>query len=190
VQFIINELSQHGPGGAAQAAQHRFGCRVIQRLLEHCGAEQLAPFVKELVADAVPLSAHPYGNFVVLHLLEHCTDAASPITSALEQYVSVMAADGCIGAVIEKALSVATNEGSVALATTLLKDPERLTTMACSRWGNKAVKQALQLVDDSTRRESCANLLQRSARLRSNRYGRLIDSFIVEQPAMPVTWTN
>ena len=70
------------------------GCRVLERLLEHCPTEQTAPLVEEapgcvalrgiawldgvappcprqVLAGAPQLCRHTFGNFVVQHVLEH-----------------------------------------------------------------------------------------------------------------------
>merc|ERR1719199_226882 len=44
-QFIIDELLQSGPRAVARAARHPYGCRVLQRLLEHCSADQMKTIV-------------------------------------------------------------------------------------------------------------------------------------------------
>jgi pumilio RNA-binding family len=181
-QFVIDELMARGPGGAAQAARHRFGCRIIERLLEHCSLEQVSPLVQDLLTDAVAMSTHIYGNYVVSHLLEHCgPEVVLQITASLQKHVSTMPADGYAGTVIGKALSHASKESARSLALSVLQDPERLTVMACSRWGHQAVKQALQLADAPERQKACAELSWRSNRLRSSRYGRLVATFAAEQ---------
>lgn len=191
VQFIINELTHNGTGGAAHAARHRFGCRVIERLLEHCSAEQLHPLVEELLADCDALSSHIYGYYCMQHLIEHLEpEVAIRISAALEQNLSRITPESYVGAVIGSALTKASNIGAQSLAAALLQDPERASSMACSRWGNSAVKHALQLVDVPLRDKACTELMWYSARLRSNRYGRLVVNAIAELQNTPITWKN
>lgn len=173
-QFVIDELRQRG-GGAAQAARHRFGCRVIERLLEHCSGEQVSPMVEDLLADAAELTSHAYGNYVMQHILEHCdADAVSRLTLSLQRHVATMDAAGQGGSVVGAALGNAANPGREALALALLREPQQMATMACSRWGHPAVKQALQLAPGPERRRACAELARRADRLRSSRYGRFV----------------
>merc|ERR1719343_1869951 len=40
-QFIIDEIVRKGARAVAQAAKHKYGCRIIQRLLEHCKTAQV-----------------------------------------------------------------------------------------------------------------------------------------------------
>ena len=51
---------------------HPYGCRVIQRILEHCTPEQTTPILEELHAHTEQLIQDQYGNYVVQHVLgEH-----------------------------------------------------------------------------------------------------------------------
>lgn len=181
-QFVIDELLQHGNGGAAQAAKHRFGCRIIERILEHCEEHQVAPLVEQLLTETVALSLHTFGNFVMLHLLEHCPSVVTQVASTLDEHMATLPMiDGCVGAVIAEALKYADNEASRSLAATLLQDQDRVAIMACSRWGHPAIKRALQLADDTARQEACSLVLRCADQLRTNRYGRQVSTFAAEQ---------
>merc|ERR1739848_142507 len=65
-QFIIDELL-FAHGGVVKIARHQCGCRVIQRLIEHCAWEQLLPLVEALLADCLKLSHDKFGNYVIQH---------------------------------------------------------------------------------------------------------------------------
>src|SRR5699024_7478797 len=68
-------------------ATHPYGCRVIQRILEHCSSTQNRDIIndpamhpenvaqlnvlKELLASTEQLVQDQYGNYVVQHILEH-----------------------------------------------------------------------------------------------------------------------
>ncbi len=49
---------------------HPYGCRVIQRILEHCTEEQTTPILEELHRSADLLLQDQYGNYVIQHILE------------------------------------------------------------------------------------------------------------------------
>lgn len=74
VQFVVDEIVEKGHRAIAQAAKHKFGCRIIQRLLEHCSGNQLKSLSDGLLSDAVSTARHPYGNYVMQQLLEYGTD--------------------------------------------------------------------------------------------------------------------
>ena len=44
---------------------HPYGCRVIQRILEHCTPEQTTPILDELHANTERLVQDQYGNYVI-----------------------------------------------------------------------------------------------------------------------------
>lgn len=48
---------------------HPYGCRVIQRILEHCTPEQTAPILEELHQHTEQLIQDQYGNYVIQHVL-------------------------------------------------------------------------------------------------------------------------
>ena len=50
---------------------HPYGCRVIQRILEHCLPEQTGPILAELHQQTERLVQDQYGNYVIQHVLEH-----------------------------------------------------------------------------------------------------------------------
>lgn len=50
---------------------HPYGCRVIQRILEHCTPEQTAGVLAELHENTERLVQDQYGNYVIQHVLEH-----------------------------------------------------------------------------------------------------------------------
>lgn len=71
-QFIIDEImsKEHG---VWHASTHVFGCRVVQRLLEHCHGRQMHHVVEHVLQHALGLCKHKYGNFVAQHVYEHGT---------------------------------------------------------------------------------------------------------------------
>lgn len=50
---------------------HPYGCRIIQRILEHCTPEQKAPIMDELHQHCEYLISDQYGKYVIQHVLEH-----------------------------------------------------------------------------------------------------------------------
>ena len=51
---------------------HQYGCRVVQRLLEHCTmAKQRASVLGEVLRATPALAQDQYGNYVVQHVLQH-----------------------------------------------------------------------------------------------------------------------
>jgi hypothetical protein len=204
-QFIIDELTQYGPYKVVEAARHRYGCRIIQRLFESCTAKQMAQIVEILLSDSAQLMKHTFGHYVILHLFDYGSlDVVLRLLSALEEQVPTMNADGCIAAVMGKALEKTTIETMAqsdagekqkldndlaelidactkarhSLAVRLLHMPQRAVSMACSRYGSKAAKLALGLASDSERKTISAEFSRCMGKLRSSRYGRIVVNYL------------
>merc|ERR1712046_259388 len=71
-QFIIDELSRRKD--LCNLARHKFGCRVLQRLFEHCRSDQVQHLGDILLSECIQLSRHCYGNYVMQQVLTHGSD--------------------------------------------------------------------------------------------------------------------
>ena len=70
------ELCAAFQGRVPALAKHKYGSRIVERLLEHSrsvGATDA--FLGEIVADSFALGGHRYGNYVVQHVIEHTSIA-------------------------------------------------------------------------------------------------------------------
>ncbi|KAK6032526.1 RNA binding repeat protein, Pumilio-family [Ostertagia ostertagi] len=74
LQFIIDTFMKNGPDTIMQLSMHPYGCRVIQRVLEHCTEEQKRPVLEALHANVRSLVLDQYGNYVIQHVIEHGSD--------------------------------------------------------------------------------------------------------------------
>eukprot|EP00927_Polykrikos_kofoidii_P082488 TRINITY_DN8218_c0_g1_i3.p1 TRINITY_DN8218_c0_g1~~TRINITY_DN8218_c0_g1_i3.p1 ORF type:complete len:699 (-),score=112.00 TRINITY_DN8218_c0_g1_i3:384-2480(-) len=67
--FIVEELRVMGAGAVAR---HRYGCRVVCRMLEHCASEEPATtFISEVLSEAGELCRHAFGHHVIHCIMEH-----------------------------------------------------------------------------------------------------------------------
>jgi len=170
-QFIIDELRMAGVG---KVARHRYGCRVLQRLLEHCPQEQLYPLVVDLLQDAYALSTHIYGHYVVQHLLEHGSAVHIQCICQMLIYNLPWVASSMYGVeVIGSALCHAGPEEQASLVSSLLSSPGLMARMASSRHGRVAAEKALKLATETERQVALAALATQDANLRLSRYGRV-----------------
>lgn len=67
IQFIIDAFIGH----VSSLSVHGYGCRVIQRMLEHCEEPARRSILSELHACAPTLIPDQYGNYVTQHIIEH-----------------------------------------------------------------------------------------------------------------------
>uniref|UniRef100_A0A183G149 PUM-HD domain-containing protein n=1 Tax=Heligmosomoides polygyrus TaxID=6339 RepID=A0A183G149_HELPZ len=74
LRFIIDTIMKNGPDTVMQLSMHPYGCRVIQRVLEHCTEQQKRPVLDALHANVRTLVLDQYGNYVIQHVIEHGSD--------------------------------------------------------------------------------------------------------------------
>lgn len=64
-------------GSVVGLSTHPYGCRVVQRVLEHCTLEDVKAFIRrQILFSTLPLATDQYGNYVIQHMLEHGPDSA------------------------------------------------------------------------------------------------------------------
>jgi len=103
VTFIINAVNMKVEAWAT----HMYGCRVIQRLLEHCTSQQLPRMLDQILASAKKLAQDPYGNYVVQHMLEHGRkDDKGRIMQVVCQNMAEFSKHKCSSNVVEKCFEV------------------------------------------------------------------------------------
>jgi hypothetical protein len=143
ISFITRELL--GVGG--DVARHRFGCRILCRLLEHDDLEEASTYAlfEEVLRDVDELSRHAFGNFVIRHCLEfglswHRHAIAFPLSRSLIE--TAMDQNG--SHVVESVAEFCDSTDTELLAGVLLADPEQLHNLATHNYGRHAVKAFLR----------------------------------------------
>jgi hypothetical protein len=181
-QFIIDELVNMGPACVVEAARHRYGCRSVQRLLEHCQPAQLEKVCEVLLASALALSKHIFGNYVMQHILEYGSEEHRAFLLRLFTENFHLCRNAYASAVVSKALVHGTSDDARSLARALIKQSDILT-MAKSRYGHVALRTALQLLPSAEVGEAYERLSEAAPLLRASRYGRAIVAAACQQLA-------
>jgi hypothetical protein len=174
-QFIIDDLLQGGRVG--HAARHKYGCRVMQRILEHCRADQVKPIVDELLADAMMLSKHPYASYVMQQIFEQGADEhQNRLMEVLVANAVTLGADCFACAVMHKGFLYGALDGCLKVASALLQDKGLIARMARNRQGIQIVKLLLDLFEEGSPEYDSvrAQLRDEEASLRKSRYGRTV----------------
>merc|ERR1712007_212062 len=70
-------------GSTKTIAQHRFGVRILCRLLEHCPQTMIAEMVSEVIENAAFLGRHRFGTFVVHHIIDFGTSEQRRLVMAV-----------------------------------------------------------------------------------------------------------
>ena len=71
IQFIIQAFQTR----VKELSMHPYGCRVVQRILEHCTSAQKGPVLEELRQCCRELIQDQYGNYVIQHVMQHGWEA-------------------------------------------------------------------------------------------------------------------
>jgi len=136
LQFILDEMSGH----VAAAARHRYGCRVLERLIERASQTEL--LVAEVLANASTLSRHPFGNFVVQHVLKFGTPPQRHnVIDVLVSDIQRLARHRVASHVVRCALKHSSAEDKQALVVALSADADDLADLAHHHCGSYVVKQ-------------------------------------------------
>lgn len=159
-------------GQGLVVSKHKFGCRVICRLIEHCtGAneEQIGALLDEILEDAPTLARHTYGNFVMQTMFEHTSSVRrKAILQRLLPEFSGLAMHRTGSLVAQRALTYceAQDQDQALLALLSAEGETSLTEVACSHYGAFVIEQVSSLRQSRYAQEIkdvLANDLQRLA---------------------------
>jgi hypothetical protein len=181
-QFIVDEILQRGPGAAIEAAEHKYGCRILQRLLEHFPSDRLQNLIDDILAEAVNLCKHGYGSFFMQHLCEYGDEKhVSELLQVLTNHALSIASDPNGVVVLEKALIHCSGDARIALANALASQPHWLVSMSSWRHGYMAAKLTLEAAAPSQRKSALAELQRHENRMKKSRYSKKLITFVQKE---------
>lgn len=77
VSELCHGCVQDIKGSVVGLSTHPYGCRVVQRVLEHCTIEEAKEHIRrEILRSVGPLATDQYGNYVIQHMLEYGPESA------------------------------------------------------------------------------------------------------------------
>ncbi|KAK6135872.1 hypothetical protein DH2020_030359 [Rehmannia glutinosa] len=149
IQFIVTTFYDQ----VVTLSTHPYGCRVVQRVLEHCHSPKTQSVVmNEILQSVCALAQDQYGNYVIQHVLEHGKPhERSAIISQLIGKIVEMSQQKFASNVIEKCLSFGTPEERQALVHEMLgstDENEPLQVMMKDQFANYVVQKVLETCDD------------------------------------------
>merc|ERR1712137_988717 len=142
VEVLPNELTNFIPqeliGVGKEVAQHRFGCRILCRLLEHGSLEEVwkNALFEEVLGDTGDLSLHAFGNFVIRHCLEfgHSWHRHSIATALCTTNLFETAKDQNGSHVVESAVEFCDMTDKESIADAFLSNPHQLYSLATDNY--------------------------------------------------------
>ncbi|KAK7054863.1 hypothetical protein VNI00_003326 [Paramarasmius palmivorus] len=141
-----------------ELATNSYGCRVLQRCLEHLPYDMIAPLLEELHKKSTQLMSDQYGNYVIQFILEHGKPHDKALlVSKLRGQLLDMARHKFASNVCEKALLAADAETRRALVDELLvpkyEGAMPITAMMKDQFGNYVLQRAVVVADPDQREQ-------------------------------------
>jgi len=170
-RFVVDELLEDCSG----FVRHRFGCRVMCRILEHSGGDSMEintwMMANEVVKETGDLLLHNFGHHVIESLLEHgLPEHKHQIAVALYANLAEYVTGRHSTYVIESALKQCSMEDQQLLISALVCNSENLIWIAENQSGFHIVK-ALLTHSTEARNTTLQMLQPATTRLQSSRNG-------------------
>jgi len=167
--FVVKELK----GVGAEIACHRFGCRILCRLIEHSGTSgDLDDLLREILADAEDLCQHSFGHYVLQCILEHLPEHRQRIVEALHADLWGNACHRCASHVVESALAHCSDADRQGFVLQILgQGRDAVVSLAQNQYGSFVLKALLQ-VPGKVSEEAWSHLSQAVACLEGTKYGQ------------------
>lgn len=158
---------------------HPYGCRVIQRVLEHCKDPKTQSKVMDEILGAVSMLAQDqYGNYVVQHVLEHGKPhERSAIIKELAGKIVLMSQQKFASNVVEKCLTFGGPAERELLVNEMLgstDENEPLQAMMKDQFANYVVQKVLETCDDQQRELILSRIKVHLNALKKYTYGKHI----------------
>ncbi|KAL8258749.1 hypothetical protein R6Q59_026702 [Mikania micrantha] len=175
IQFIITTFFDN----VVTLSTHPYGCRVIQRVLEHCEDQETQNKVmNEILACVSMLAQDQYGNYVVQHVLEHGKpNERSIIIHELAGKIVQMSQQKFASNVVEKCLTFGDISERQLLVNEMLgttDENEPLQAMMKDQFANYVVQKVLETCSDQEREHILSRIKVHLNALKKYTYGKHI----------------
>ncbi|XP_039041530.1 pumilio homolog 2-like isoform X2 [Hibiscus syriacus] len=175
IQFIVTTFFDQ----VVTLSAHPYGCRVIQRILEHCKDPKTQSKVMDEILGSVSLLAQDqYGNYVIQHVLEHGKPhERSIIIKELAGKIVQMSRQKFASNVVEKCLTFGGSAERQLLVNEMLgstDENEPLQAMMKDQFANYVVQKVLETCDDQQRELILSRIKVHLNALKKYTYGKHI----------------
>uniref|UniRef100_A0A672S0E4 Pumilio homolog 1 n=1 Tax=Sinocyclocheilus grahami TaxID=75366 RepID=A0A672S0E4_SINGR len=180
VKFIsLLALAERIRGHVFALSTHPYGCRVIQRILEHCLPEQTLPILEEIHQHTEQLVQDQYGNYVIQHVLEHGrAEDKSKIVSEIRGNVLGLSQHKFASNVVEKCVTHSLRAERAMLideVCSMADGPHSaLYTMMKDQYANYVVQKMIDVAEPTQRKIVMHKIRPHIATLRKYTYGKHI----------------
>jgi len=171
-------------GYAAATARHRFGCRVLCRLVEHALLHPATThLLEEILQDALGLSRHKFGHHVITSILEHgLVGQQRRIAEALVHDFPRNARNRHFRFALEGLMKFGHVDDRTAIIHWMMTSPELLVELAVHQYGYSVVSAVVtqDLLEVGT---IIARLSRAEAQLVASKFGqRILQDLKQSQP--------
>ncbi|KAJ6830831.1 pumilio-like protein 1-like [Iris pallida] len=175
IQFIISSFYDQ----VVTLSTHPYGCRVIQRVLEHCDDPKTQQIVMDEIMPCVCMLAQDqYGNYVIQHVIEHGKpQERSAIIKKLAGQIVKMSQQKFASNVVEKCLTFGGPVERQILVNEMLgstDENEPLQAMMKDQFANYVVQKVLETCDDQQRELILSRIKIHLNALKKYTYGKHI----------------
>lgn len=147
IEFIISAFRGH----VQQLSTHPYGCRVIQRILEHCADEQKFVVLDEILVGIPGLIQDQYGNYVVQHVIQFGRPADRlTVVDEVRQHLLPFAQHKFASNVVEKCLQYGTPDQKNAIVDDICHPPDNRSTllvMIKDQYANYVIQKVIDLAE-------------------------------------------
>ncbi|KAL5709531.1 hypothetical protein ACHQM5_020211 [Ranunculus cassubicifolius] len=175
IEFIVSSFYDQ----VVTLSTHPYGCRVIQRVLEHCDDPKTQQIMMdEIMQHVCKLAKDQYGNYVVQHVLEHGKphERTNIITQLAGQIVE-MSQQKFASNVVEKCLAFGDPAERQILVNEMLgstEENEPLQAMMKDQFANYVVQKVLETCEDQQRELILSRIKVHLNALKKYTYGKHI----------------
>ncbi|CAI9774620.1 unnamed protein product [Fraxinus pennsylvanica] len=175
IQFIVSTFFDQ----VVSLSTHPYGCRVIQRLLEHCqDSKTQCKVMEEILGSVSMLAQDQYGNYVIQHVLEHGKPCErSTIIKELAGKIVQMSQQKFASNVVEKCLAFGDPDERQLLMNEMLgstDENEPLQAMMKDQFANYVVQKVLETCSDQERELILSRIKVHLNALKKYTYGKHI----------------
>mmetsp|Transcript_10076 Transcript_10076/g.9030 ORF Transcript_10076/g.9030 Transcript_10076/m.9030 type:complete len:953 (-) Transcript_10076:446-3304(-) len=183
IQFIIDAFR----GRVKELSSHPYGCRVVQRILEHCSNPQKSVILEELRLCCAELVQDCYGNYVIQFVMQHGWEADRAILiKEVHTHLLDFSQHKFASNVVEKCLQYASKRDRDEMIWKIInvtfdtnspidgKGNSALETMVRDPYANYVVQKVIDVSDDKQRGAILRYVRENITQLRRYTYGKHI----------------